>query len=322
MKYILSILLMFVVMSSMAQTDTLKLSFDVWPPFTNVQEEKSLATDIVKTALDRISINSALVVSEFELVTEGISSGKFDGSPAFWKSSKREETLLFSDPYLENQLILVGRKGTDVSQTSFSELEQKRIGLVKDYAYGDSLMLVDDLQIVSGKNDQENLVNLLSDKIDLMLVDALLIQYLLKYELNDVSELLEFASKPFIVRPLHLALRKETPNAGGIMALFNEEIKEMMSDGTYNLLLGLNWIKADIDGDGSLEIILNGEAAGTEAPENAYGVYYSDARNTDQYYIDGRYYDSWDDVPDKYKVKIPREQYKLDQESYGLTIKF
>ncbi len=322
MKQTLSFLLLFVVMSLMAQTDTLKLSFDVWPPFTNVQEEKSLATDIVKTALDRVSINSALIVSDFESVTEGISSGKYDGSPAFWKSKERGQTLVFSDPYMENQLILVGRKGTDVNQTFFSELEQKRIGLVKDYAYGDSLMHVPGLQIVYGNNDQENLVNLLSEKIDLMLVDALLIQYLLEYELNDVSALLEFAKKPIIVRPLHFALRKETPNVDGIMALFNEEIKKMMSDGSYNMLLGLNWIKADIDGDGTLEIILNGEAAGTEPPEDAYGVYYADAANTDQYYIGGQYYDSWEEVPDKYKVIIPKEQYNLDPNSYGMTIKF
>ncbi len=322
MKQTLSFLMLFVVMSLMAQTDTLKLSFDVWPPFTNVQEEKSLATDIVKTALDRVNIKSALLVSDFESVTKGISSGKYDGSPAFWKSEERGQTLVFSDPYLENQLILVGRKGTDVSQTSFSELEQKRIGLVKDYAYGESLMDVPGLQVVYGNNDQENLVNLLSEKIDLMLVDALLIQYLLKYELNDVSALLEFAKKPIIVRPLHFALKKETPNVQGIMALFNEEIKKMMSDGSYNELLGLNWIKADIDGDGKLEIVLNGEAAGTEPPEDAYGVYYADAGNTDQYYIGGKYYDSWDEVPDKYKVIIPKEQYKLDPNSYGMTIKF
>ena len=322
MKHTLSFLLLFVGMSLMAQTDTLKLSFDVWPPFTNVQEEKSLATDIVKTALDRVNINSVLVVSDFELVTEGISSGNFDGSPALWKSKEREQTLMFSDPYLENQLILVGRKGSDVGQTSFSELGQKRIGLVKDYAYGDSLMKVKDLQLVYGNNDQENLVNLCSDKIDLMLVDALLIQYLLEFELNDVSALLEFASRPIIVRPLHFALRKETPNVDGIMALFNEEIKKMMSDGSYNKLLGLHWIKADIDGDGTLEIVLNGESAGTEAPENAYGVYSSDAGNNDQYYIGGQYYNSWEEVPDKYKVIIPKEQYKLDQNSYGMTIKF
>ncbi len=321
MKYILSTFLIFFALLLSAQTDTLKFSMDIWPPFTNGQNEKSLATDIVRTALDRVNIPSAYEIDNFDAVLEGIYSGAFDGSPALWKSAEREEHLLFSDPYLENQMILVGRKGADVSQSSFSQLEQQRIGLVKDYAYGDSVTKIIDADIVYGRDDQENLVNLLSEKIDYMLVDALLMQYLLKYELNDVSALLEFAAQPLIVKPLHLAIRKDHPEAENLVGQFNEQIREMMAEGVYNELLGLDWIRADINGDGIMEIVITGEAAGTEAPDQAYDVYYSDASNTDQYYIGGQYYSSWDDVPDKYKVKVPPPE-GLDAYDFGMTIKF
>lgn len=321
MKYILSTFLIFFALLLSAQTDTLKFSMDIWPPFTNGQNEKSLATDIVRTALDRVNIPSAYEIDNFNTVLEGIYKGSFDGSPALWKSAEREEHLLFSDPYLENQMILVGRKGADVSQSSFSQLEQQRIGLVKDYAYGDSVTKIIDADIVYGRDDQENLVNLLSDKIDYMLVDALLMQYLLKYELNDVSALLEFAAQPLIVKPLHLAIRKDHPEAENLVGQFNEQIREMMAEGVYNELLGLDWIRADINGDGIMEIVITGEAAGTEAPDQAYEVYYSDASNTDQYYIGGQYYSSWDDVPDKYKVKVPPPE-GLDAYDFGMTIKF
>ena len=39
--------------------------------------------------------------------------------------------VLFSKPYLENQLILVGNKGSNPNVSSFSELKGKRIGVVK-----------------------------------------------------------------------------------------------------------------------------------------------------------------------------------------------
>jgi len=321
MKQAFSLLMVFIVVNSMAQTEALKLSFDVWPPFTNVQGEKTLATDIVETALNRVNIPSTYLVGDFETVLEGIFDGSYDGSPALWKSEEREQELLFSDPYLENQLIIVGRKGASVAFTSISELEQKRIGLVRDYAYGDSLTEIVDLQIVYGKDDQENLVNLLSDKVDYMLVDALLIQYLLKYEMNDVSAMLEFAKKPLIVKPLHLALRKDLPDAATVIEQFNEEVKKMINEGVYNQLLGLDWIRADINGDGILEIVLNGDAAGTEPPEYAYDVHSSGAANADQYYIAGNYYNSWEEVPDKYKVTIPPPE-GADSYNYGMTIKF
>lgn len=321
MKYILSAFLLLFALLLSAQTDTLKFSMDVWPPFTNGQNEKSLATDIVRTAMERVNIPTSYKLDNFDAVLDGIYSGAFDGSPALWKSAEREEHLLFSDPYLENQMILVGRKGADVSLSSLSQLEQQRIGLVKDYAYGDSLTKIIDADIVYGRDDQENLVNLLSDKIDYMLVDALLMQYLLKYELNDVSALLEFAAQPLIVKPLHLAIRKDHPEAESLVGQFNEQIKEMMAEGVYNELLGLSWIRADINGDGIMEIVITGDAAGTEAPDQAYDVYYSDASNNDQYYIGGQYYNSWDDVPDKYKVTIPPPS-GLDAYDFGMTIKF
>lgn len=321
MKQALSLILVFFVLNSLAQSDGLKLSSDVWPPFTNVEGEKAIAIDIVKTALERANISSSTIVNDFESVMEGIVTRKYDGSPAFWKSKEREQVLYFSEPYLENQLILVGRKGSDVSLRYFSDLEHKRIGIVEDYAYGDSIVEVADLEIVYGQDDQENLVNLLSDKIDYMLVDALLIQYLLKYELNDVSMLLEFSKQPFIIRPLYLVLRKDVPDAEHIISLFNEEIKMMIAEGSYNDLLGLDWIRADVDGDGTMEIVFSGEAAGTEEPEFTYDVHYSDAGNTDQYFIGGQYYDSWEDVPDKYKISIPPPKGE-DSYNYGMTIKF
>ena len=36
---------------------------------------------------------------------------------------------------------------------------------------------------------------------------------------------------------------------------FNAEIKKMQADGTYNIILRLDWIRADVDGDGRTELV-------------------------------------------------------------------
>ena len=41
--------------------------------------------------------------------------------------------LLFSQPYLENRLVLVGRQGADVSATALTALKGKRIAIVEGY---------------------------------------------------------------------------------------------------------------------------------------------------------------------------------------------
>jgi len=319
---IISILL-FALIASYSQSQTLNLSSDVWPPFTNVEAEKSLAMDIVAQALGNDSITVNYKIVDFITVMEDINKGDADGSAALWKNDAREEILLFSSAYLENQLILVGRKGADVEVSSFEELEEKRIGVVEDYAYGEELKSGINNQIIHGESDQQNLERLLSQQVDYILVDAILIQYLLKYQLNDVTEFLEIGEIPMLTKFLHLAIRKDYPEAEQIIANFNAAINTMVVDGSYNEILELNWIRADVDGDGKLELILAGDKAGTSAPDNFYTVKYSDQGvQSCRYYVDGQIYDNWNDVPGKYKIPPPKVSSYPAQNDATMKIKF
>jgi len=310
MKSLLLSIVLFISTFGLAQTTELKLASDVWPPFTNIENENSFALDLVNEALGRIDVACTFEIVKWNEVIAGINAGIYDGSGAMWLDDDREEKYMFSSTYLQNQLILVGAKGSDVSASSFAELKGKRIGIVEDYAYGDSLLNSKEITLVEGKSDQQNLERLLSDKIDYMIVDALLIQYLLKYQVNDVSEHLSIAKTPILVKSLHLGLRKDIPGSEQILSRFNEEIKTMIADGSYNRILHLNWIQADMDGDGQLELILDGEQAGTQAPDDAYGVMvdqsfaYQSTMGSNRYYIDGQTYTGWDNVPEKYKSEI------------------
>ena len=178
-KALLSIILL-VSINAFSQTSELKLASDIWPPFTNVEGEKAFALDLVKEALARIGVRANFEILELNDIITGIDAGMYDGSAAIWLSEDREKKYLFSEPYLQNQLVLVGQKGSDVSSISFTDFDGKRIGIIEDYAYGIDINS-DQVSLVTGKNDQQNLERLLSGQIDYMLVDALLIQYLLKY---------------------------------------------------------------------------------------------------------------------------------------------
>lgn len=321
-KVILLLLLIFSLQGS-SQTTELILASDIWPPFTNIENKKKFAIDIVVEALNRSNINTKIEIVRSGNVLSGIDSGTYDGSATLWINEERKKKYLFSDPYLHNQLILVGKKGSNVSATSFSELSGKRIGVIEHYAYGTEEPDTEKINFVRGSSDQQNLERLLSDQIDYMLVDALLIQYLLKFQVNDVSEYLEIGPAPVIVKSLHFALDKNVPDAKKIMVLFNEEIQKMIADGSYNSVLDLNWIQADIDGDGKTEIILNCEKAGKETPRNVYGVYtsYSSSHQdtiAKRYYLDGNFYRSWDDLPQWYKNEIIMDS----QTAEGMGIKF
>ncbi len=309
MNKVLLLLLVILSIQGSSQTTELKLASDIWPPFTNIESKKTFATDLVTEALNRIGINTKIEIVVFGDILKGIDSGDFDGSAALWINDERKRNYLFSNPYLHNQLILVGKKGCNVSASSFSELSGKRIGVIEHYAYGIDESDVKKINFVRSSSDQQNLERLLSDQIDYMLVDALLIQYLLKFQVNDVSEFLEIGLTPIVVKSLHFALSKNVPDAQKIMTLFDEEIQKMIADGSYHKVLELNWIQADLDGDGKMELILNCQTAGKEEPRNVYSIYTSpspDYQDTTAkgYYIVGNYYNCWDDIPQQYKNEI------------------
>lgn len=307
MKNIFLLLLLGLCITTYSQNSDLKLASDIWPPFTDVESEKAFALDLVKEALARIDIKVDYEIVEFDDVIKRIDDGIYDGSAALWMSEERSEKYIFSEPYLQNQLILIGRKGSDVSAKSFDDINGKRIAVVEDYDYGAEID-PDKVQLVTGESDQQNLERLLSGEIDYMLVDDLLIQYLLKYQVNDVHEFLEIADYPILIKPLHFAIRKNYENGAEIISAFNAEVKEMIAEGTYNRILELNWITADVDGDGTMELILDGNVAGMAPPERSYGI--SGAAMSGKpgmnsgYFIEGKKYSSWDDIPQEYKTEM------------------
>ncbi len=323
MKTVVAVVLIIVSFSEFiyAQKQELKLASDVWPPFTNTEGEEAVAQDLVKTALERIEIKATFNISDFDTVIKDIENNVLDGSAALWKTPEREKILLFSEPYLQNQLFLVALKGADVTINSTEELAGKRIGIVKDYAYGDRLLKAKNLELIASESDQINLEKLFDKKIDYMLVDKLLINYLLKFELNNVKEYLAISQKLFKTKMLYFALNKNVPNAALIISKFNKEIKEMIKDGTYNKILHINWIEADIDNDGDPELVRTGNEAGVNPPVQPYSLFEGTNNGEKRgYYFNGTYYKNWNEVPKKYKIYIPIES-STDINNPGIHIK-
>jgi ABC-type amino acid transport substrate-binding protein len=321
-KIALSILTVCVSIGINAQIPKLKLASDNWPPFTNKNVEKSLALAIVTEALSRNQVEVVHEIMEFDLVLNQITNGEIDGSGALWKTDEREEIMLFSEPYLENRLVLLGLKGKDVSFTNLDGLKGQKIGLVKNYAYDENLFSAVNLEVVHNENDQENLEKLLERKIDYMLVDELLIQYMLKYQLNDVNEYLSISKRPIQIKKLFLAIRNDIPNASKIISDFNNSIDQMILDGSYTKMLNLQSIQTDVNGDGIYELVINSDYVGEESPHTTYALFYDQSTkgSETQYHIDGKIYNNWEQIP-KESFKSPVIKLSDDIYHSGLRIK-
>ena len=109
-----------------AQGVRLQLVSTAWSPFTNAPGQPRFALDLVDAALERMGIHAETVIVDEARLTPSLLRGEFDGSAALWRDAERERALIYSQPYLENRLILVGRQGSDVSATSLADLAGKQ----------------------------------------------------------------------------------------------------------------------------------------------------------------------------------------------------
>ncbi len=294
-----------------ADEPELLLASDIWPPFTDQDDKHRIAIEIVHTALERAGIQAATTVVDWKDVERGIQRGSFDGSAAMWRSIQRERELLFSDPYLENRLVLIGRKGTDVKATQISDLGGKRVAVVGHYAYGEEIDSAQGVFFVSGRNDQENLDKLLTGDVDYMLADELVARYLLTYQPEEAAAKLEIGTTPLARRTLHFVLRRNMVGAAQIIGAFNREIRSMLADGTFAEILQLGWIQVDIDGDGRDEVVALGDRVGLAPPGSVYDIF-GTMPETDpeeqRFFIEGNIYEGWDAIPEQYKARGPADQ--------------
>jgi polar amino acid transport system substrate-binding protein len=295
-----------------AQSNSLRLVSTVWPPFTNEPGQPRFALDLVETALSRLGLTSKTTIVDAAQFTPALLEGEFDGSAAAWRDPDRDRVLLFSQPYLENRLILVGRKGSDVSATKLSALNGKRIAVVGGYAYGTA---VDEasVTVVRSRSEEDSLSLLLAGSADYALMDDLVVQYITSNYAKEAQSKLELGTLPLVTRQLHLAIRKSRPDAQSIIDRFNSQLRGLIADRTYHKLLHVAWIRADVDGDGIPEFVPATDRPGPTPPQHAYSLFSpqqptletpaSETSTKPRFYVGGNIYTDWATIPSRYKVE-------------------
>jgi len=249
----LFLLLLSVAPASAAQK--LKIVADYWPPFTTEQKGQRMAADLVENALSNINIIHDTKILQWKELMAGIKSGKYDAIIGAWKSKEREDYLLFSRPYIENRIKLIGRLDNKIAFNNLSQLTRKKIGVVEGYAYGPEINENKNIVRVTGTTLAANIKDLIAKKIDYLLADSIVAQAMKEFLPKDVSKNLVIHEKAVVIKPLYFAMRKNYPDGKALLKKFNQAISGMIADGSYNKILGFSWVLADTNSDGIHEYI-------------------------------------------------------------------
>jgi polar amino acid transport system substrate-binding protein len=90
-------------------------------------------------------------------------------------------------------------------------------------------------------------------------------------------------------------------------------LREMIADRTYHRLLNVDWIQADINGDGSPEYVPRTDQTGPKAPTHSYALSTQQPTSALQapgksgFYVGGTIYSDWASVPARYKSSFSQD---------------
>ena len=300
------------VVMSAAQTPPLTLVSTAWSPFTNEPGQARFALDLVEAALGRFGVDAKTTIVSADQFTPALLAGRFDGSAAAWRDPERERVLIFSQPYLENRLVLVGRHGGDVSAKALTALTGKRVALVGGYSYGGVIDTAGPVLVLS-KSEEDSLARLLKGEVDYTLMDELVVEYIQRNHPQESATRLQIGVTSLITRELFLAVRRALPDAESIVSRFNAQLRDMIADRTYHRLLHVDWIQADINGDGITENVPRTDQTGPSAPKHSYALFSTpQPKSTAQtpgkgFYVGGTIYSDWASVPARYKSSFSQD---------------
>ena len=114
---------------------------------------------------------------------------------------------------------------------------------------------------VRSSSEEDSLTQLLKGAVDYTLMDELVVHYIVRNHPKESGAKLQIGSTPLVTRELHFAVNRARADAVSIVERFNAQIRGMIADRTYHRLLHVDWIRADVDGDGVPEYVPRNRSA-------------------------------------------------------------
>lgn len=230
-RFGLFLCLMFV--ATVASAQAIRVVGDSWPPYVDkTLPDNGLAVAIVDAGLRKSGYTPDFRVAQWSKALAGAKAGLYDVVAAIWYSDERNDTLLFSEPFLENRVYFVKRRGSPVRFSNLNELSAYRIGVVRDFSYGPE---IDNLSALKIPNNYvvQMLLGVVSGSLDLAVVEERVALFEMNRYMSNQAQDLEFVGQPVSVRGLRIAASRVYPGNEKLIADFNAAIEEMKTDGSF-----------------------------------------------------------------------------------------
>lgn len=220
--------------------ETLRLVANHWEPYTGEGlPQQGYASNIVTTALRRAGYATTVTILPWTRALAMTVAGQADGIVAIWSTTLRRQSIMFSDSYLSNRLVLVYLRGKELSHGGLIDLTGLHVGMGRGYDYSDSLLAANNFYREPVGHALQNFRKLGLRRIDVVLEDERIARFNLQLhgsEIPNANEML-LSETALSTLPLYFGVSNRRADAAVIIHRFNDALRQMRDDGTLARML-------------------------------------------------------------------------------------
>jgi polar amino acid transport system substrate-binding protein len=208
------------------------------PPYADAKlPEQGLALELVRHIYAGTDYTPVITIESWSRAVEGALLGVYDGLASVWYSDARNKDLLFSEPYLRSELLILKRRSDRGNYFKLEHLAGSRLGVRVDYAYGVDFAAIPDLTLVQENHMIQSLLNLLNGSVDFVIGDQRTITLQLHEYLAD--KITQFEVVPIVLPHVerHVAASRSLPGHEKMIAEFNRALAATRKDGSHDAIV-------------------------------------------------------------------------------------
>jgi polar amino acid transport system substrate-binding protein len=160
--------------------------------------------------------------------------GEVDGLIGVWRSPEREQKFIYSHPVISNRVALCKRASSREPSRfeGYDRLTPYTVGTVRGYADPPGLAAAG-IRSEPSTDDLQNLRKLLAGRVDLVLIDTRVGQYLMQEQLPAALKEVQ-CLEPAVQEPeQYLVITRHRPDAASLIQRFDAQLQHMRADGEY-----------------------------------------------------------------------------------------
>ena len=224
-----------------AAENVVNLASIEYPPYTGeLLKHRGMITQIVQEAYAKTGFQVNIRYYPWARATQIVKRGDTDGLLPIWMREDRKEWLLYSSPMPASEIVFYKQKGVEIEfdGQDYLALKSYKIGTGRDYANPVGFEEVrEQLHVELVTEDIQNLGKLATGRLDLVIIDKYLAQYLVSNRMPESVDDFDWVRPSLSMEPNHVGISRKTPDAQLKLDGFNRGLAILEKEGRIQAIV-------------------------------------------------------------------------------------